>query len=343
MPKFSTREVSELYEIVKPWCHPDHPFLDPGYSPGGYYPTVDFTPFIAKCLEEQNHPPIVELWSFLTSAGTAEGYLLKKILKTSCPLELGFDAQTSAEILAINLLIQRAAYCSGKAGWLSEVGVELIATRLASIGWVPPVEIRSILEKAAAREATVPDGDGKKRRMFELSQLALIDVVSPVPEGVLRVGDWLTRIPPTVRFVIHDFLRRDWAVGTLRGDLYYEYRCFGCRSEWSFHYLNWIGCFVLPDDSHQLRSCVTKDHIRAALCIAGFNPKKSAKRDDLIDMARLKVGLISSLFRELVPGRRTLKPEWSDPLKEWSCRVDRLKCLAAAIFNFVATSTLRAG
>ncbi len=81
-PAFKTNEVAQLYEEIRTWCHPDHPFLDRNYSPGSKMPAIDFTPYVTTWLTSGRENAITELWGFLTYEGDASRFALRKVLES---------------------------------------------------------------------------------------------------------------------------------------------------------------------------------------------------------------------------------------------------------------------
>lgn len=335
--KFETPEVAELFEQVRHWCHPEHPFLDPNYSPGGYYPVIDFTPYISAWLQQEKYKPIAEIWNHLTPTCDATEFLFGNLLLTICPEELEFDKPTCCELLAVNFLTHRANFCGSR--FVADAGALLIATRLASIQWIPPLKTRPYLYRQAVIEAFVLDGAEMHKRKCALADSALVDVKNPVSENILRVGAWLLQIPPTTRLVLYYFIKSLGHSKKLRTALFYDDRCYGCRPEWNLHFLNWMGCFDEFSDSDEIPTSITKDHLLNALNQRGIKIKKGAKKDEIIAITREQEGLVSSLLCQFAPDYRRLKSEWMEPLIAWTNRVDRLRCLASAIFCFVASNT----
>lgn len=333
--------VSELLAQATSFCHSEYPFLDREYSPGGYYPFTDFTLNIAEWLRTENLEAIRELWSFLTNNGDADRFMLEKCLRVNVIPELELDESTAIEAKAIYLLSSRQSLYDNSFSSVAILSSRLLASRLASIAWVPPLHAQEPLHHGASIEANVMDGPGIKARRVEKADAAIQELLNPVSEANQNAGQWLIQIPPMTRLVIADYFARNWGEGRLRPELYYTERKYGCSVPWNLHFIRYIDCFVTPTDATPLPSSVTKPHLQEALSSIGIGFKKSAKKDDLLVLAKQHEGLISGLFRQYAPEYQTPRPEWKEALKIWAERIEKLDCVAATILKAMGMQATR--
>lgn len=341
MASFRSSAVAELYAQSASFCHPEYPFLDRAYSPGGYYPFTDFTQNVAEWLRAGNHEAIKELWSFITRNGDSEKFLLEKCLRVNVIQDLELDSETALEAKAIFILSTRQSLHDISANSVGIMASRLLASRLASIPWVPPLRTQEVLHHGASIEANVLEGPQIKARRIEKADAALQELLTPLPEGVANAGQWLIQIPPISRLVIEDYFSRTWAEGRLRPELYYTDRQYGCCNAWNLHFINHIGCFESPTDETPLPTGVTKNHLQEALAIEGIKFKKSAKKDELAMLASQRSGLLASLIKRHAPEYVSPKAEWKDALEQWTLRLEKLECVAAAILKAMGMQSLR--
>ena len=128
-PTFKTTEVAQLYEEIRPWSHPEFPFLDAKYSPGSSMPAIDFTPYIAAWLEAEKEEAIIEFWTCLTGDSPAEIFGIRKALTARLPAWVGLSDNAKHELHAIYILTLRAAW--GRTPNMANVGSCVAATTLA--------------------------------------------------------------------------------------------------------------------------------------------------------------------------------------------------------------------
>ena len=342
MDSFSSPAIAELYDQAKGFCHPDYPFLDSAYSPGGFYPFTDFTMNVAEWMCIGNHAAIRELWSFLTYNGDAERYLLEKCLRVNVIPDLEFDSSTALETKAIYMLMSRQSLYDTSSEAVGMIGSRLLASRLASISWIPPRDCRELLHKGASIEAIVPEGAKIRARRIEQADEALLELLRPVPEPVRIAGQWLLQIPPITRLVIADYFTRPWAQGRLRPELYYTERKYGCSVPWNLHFIKSINCFEPPSDDSFIPNSITKHHLQEALSLHGVVFKKSFKREDLIKLGLQQRGLIASVIQQYAPEYQKPRTEWIEALRGWTERLHRLECVAAAILKALGMQAIRA-
>jgi len=129
---FRNVRVSELYEQVRPWCHPDYPFLHACYSPESRMPAIDYTPFVATCLQNEQYAAVSELLGFLINGESMRDTVVSDWTKTRSITWLGLPETAVYEIHAIGLLVSRQAIDrSINKDSLAYFASRLIATRLS--------------------------------------------------------------------------------------------------------------------------------------------------------------------------------------------------------------------
>lgn len=340
-PHFRTPAVSRLFDQLQAWSHPEHPFLDPNYSPGGYYPVTDFTTVVAGWIANRETDAIAELWSFLTSNGVAEKEILRRGLCVRVDARWCLDDESSAELSAINLLGLRMALQDNSLNRSStaRTTTDLFSSRLASTAWRPPIGMLEILRENAAIQADVEDGPQKRLRKRKQAEEAIEELMRDAGEDVETVGQWMVRIPPMARLVIVDYFTRDWGAMSLRPDLYYGDRQYGCSAALNIHFIQWIGCFQEPTDEDDPKG-VTKAEFAESLQEAGINFKKSAKRSELEAVARCHLGLVASIIKKYSPKFVRPKSEWKSGLQAWVSRCQKLRCISAAMLTLMAENSL---
>ncbi len=164
------------------------------------------------------------------------------------------------------------------------------------------------------------------------------------PLGVIETAaEKLKIIPPMARFVVYDYVYRAWDYGTLRFDLYYEHRMYGCGGEANQKYMEWLGFFGVPSDAASLPTAVTKDVLREALVKQGVECKKSSTRKEMIEKARSIPGLLSSLIFQFYPQHCELISEWKGTVNDWALRVRYVEAVGRAIIKMLAVQGLRKG
>ena len=216
-PVFANKEVADFYDLVRQWCHPDFPFLDPNYSPGSYMPAVDVTSFIAKCIAANKYSAITELLSYLTPDSAGTRALLANALLKRLPDWLSLDAPSQAEVQAIYVLLVRMT-CTNINSSERTAGA-LAATTLASHQLVVSGECYDTLLRHTKTEAKALEVDAKTSLQTAMSPL----------HSERPCADKIKSVKPMARLVVEDYVSRGWGVGKLRPSLYYGERVWQPR------------------------------------------------------------------------------------------------------------------
>lgn len=104
-----TPAVTQLWEQVRDWSHPEHPFLDPEYSPDSLMPACDFTLWIRDRLLEGDAESIRGLLSYISIESGAWWSVVDSFLTWSVP---GFAGAQEAELRAAMLLCYRMGFAN---------------------------------------------------------------------------------------------------------------------------------------------------------------------------------------------------------------------------------------
>jgi hypothetical protein len=359
-PTFKTPEVANLYEEILPWCHEEYPFLDRNYSPASNMPAIDFTPQVATWLAEGREEAIAELWSYLTYSNDACSIALKSALRCQLPHWIKLSESARHELHAICILTLRAAMCSNLRN-PSAVSSWLAATTLGSrhldlapdydrgdwtaemsratktVVLAPPYsgELLKAIESEMTENSFLGSIHGKQKG----AKIALDTAMSEMGTSEMA-AEKLKSIPPMARYVVYDCIYREWAVGTLRFDLYYEHRSYGCGREPNRQYIDWLGFFATPNDEADPPAAVTKQLLLAAFEQCGVKCRKSASRNEMVDLARTVPNLVSSLILQHCPEQRSVLPEWKESLNSWALRVRYVESVGAALLKILGVQLL---
>jgi hypothetical protein len=360
-PTFKTTEVAQLYEEIRPWSHPDFPFLDAKYSPGSSMPAIDFTPYIAAWLEAGKEEAVVEFWTCLTGDSPAEISGIRKALTARLPAWVGLSDSAKHELHAIYILTLRAAW--GRTPNMANVGASVAATNLAcrQLTLPPDYEKRGdesmadlahagkpiVLAPAYSQEllkvirSEVDETNlGSQYGKDEGARLALEKATAPL-EIAEDAAAKLKSVPPMARRVVYDLFTRGWGGGVMRLDLYYSDRVYGCGAQANRQYMDWLGFFSPPTDQASVPPALTKDKLLEGLSERGIKAKKSTPRTALIEQTRSVPGLMSSLIGKYCPEQCNVLAEWNEPLKEWALRVRHVEPVAAALIKILGGSTIK--
>jgi hypothetical protein len=157
-------------------------------------------------------------------------------------------------------------------------------------------------------------------------------------DSLRKPCDWR---PRWVRLVIHDYLFRGWGHGTLRLNLYYDERMYGCGHGPNQAEIERLGFFGPPRDDVFVPAAITKEILRRELETAGLQLGRSDTRKAMIQRARGLPGLISSLVLKADPEQRSLITPWAPIIKEWAGRIQSLEPVASYIVRSMSLQSLR--
>ena len=297
--RFQTEKVAQCFEEVRGWCHPQYPFRDPLYSPGGYYPAIDFTPYIARWLAEEKFDAIIELWKYIAPDFAQKWIQL--FLRLSPPAWTGLPFKAVMELHAIHLLSARLGMVDNAAGYL--------VARLAA--------------------ATLACFESRNR------SLAALNCLSSPMQTESSAAERLRCVPSMTRLVVEDFFSWDRGGLGLRPELYYTERHYGCATEWNLHFVGWLGFFHAPPDSAPVPASITKKHLSDVLLERGLKKVEKMKKVEMVTEIRSVPGLMRRIFEKHSPSYVELRPEWIQPVKAWDQRFKRCEPDAGAMMEAV--------
>ena len=328
-PQFRTPEVTDLYEEVRGWDHPEHPFLDPSYSPGSYAPAADFTSYVAQWLAADRVEAVQELWSYLAPDYEASKALLRKALRARRPASVTIADWQWHELRAIHLLILRSALIHNAQGGAYVLGkLAAVVVALEPISVSADGELRLVrAARSEVRDNSPCDGAWGRAGAAQFSVEK-----AQTPLGIeSSVVASLKMVSPMTRLVVHDYCTRSWSEGMFRFGLYYDERMYGCSTPWNQHFINWLGFFEPSKDDSRVPAAVTKDVLRAALADQGVQSKKAETRESLLEKARQMPGMVLGLIQQARPGQQQLREEWKNPVREWAHRVSAVEAAATGL------------
>jgi hypothetical protein len=347
-PTFEIREVSQLYEEIRDWCHPDHPFLDPKYSLESNVPAIDLTPYLATWLEAGRLEGIVELWKFLTYrdepgvfdlALQQALYSLRKILKARLPPGIQLSKTAQHELHAICILTLRAALRIGHN--ISRVGARLAATTIACRQMVlDPALANEVIRLVCSEQRDVEDVESNWVEEFrDAARLAIETAMSPLGPAE-SAAERLKVVPPMARCVVYDFACAGSSRRGIRPELNYEDRMYGCGGASNQQYVEWLGFIGMPGDDASIPSGVSKDVLIEAFEQRGISCDKAMTRKAMLEKAHEIPGFLAHLISRQNPQQRELLGEWKGPVAAWTSRVRCVEPVAAAIIKFMALSAM---
>ncbi|MEI7731726.1 MAG: hypothetical protein WCO56_19295 [Verrucomicrobiota bacterium] len=336
--KFRTAEVTQLYEDVREWCHPEYPLLDPLYSSGSNMPVVDFTPYVAAWLRTGRYEAINELWSMLTCQSDASAYMLKQVLAARLPSWIMLSETAKYELHAIYILSMRAHMCGGQGAVFvgSLLATTTVASRQLEIAPAYHEELLRVIQSEITKESFLGAQFGRAKG----AKCSLEKAMSPLAAAE-TAAEKLKVVPPMVRAVVYDYLVRNWGQGTLRFNLYYDDRLYGCGVKWNQHYTEWLDFFCPPTQITQVPQAVTKDILREALLQEGISFKKTASKQAMVEQANGIAGFLPALVARVCPEKQELRPEWVEPVKVWAERVKYCEPIGAALLKLLALSAMK--
>ena len=146
------------------------------------------------------------------------------------------------ELHAIYILTLRAALIANQD--MSSIGTRLAATTLACRQLALDPKFFNELAKLARSELREDESeDSTSTQEFDEDVKISLEMATSSLGVAESASERLKAVPPMVRCVVCDYVSRGWASGTLRLDLYYGERMYGCGKESNQQYVNWLGFF----------------------------------------------------------------------------------------------------
>ncbi len=329
--RFRSSALTQLWQQVGGISHPQHPFLDPSYSPGSLMPAADFSPWVTSRLAAGDWDSILEFLRFVAAdhqiAGlrrTFQSYDFSRFIETDPALLL--------ELQAIAILTFRIQW-TGHEDSRSSLLAELFGPSLACY-------------KFAIREASIPhllDGANKiiRRRNLEFKQTRPPEpmlradalMTQQLPE-VSAVGQALRVYPVTFRACISYSLDRGSPVpGTIRPQLQGEYglRQFGLSDRQNAHCFAQCGLFEAPSDLSTLASRFSKDELLEIAMPHGVEVAKSWKKDRIIEALLSTDAARSAIAARAGDSLMQLRCDVRPAFDAWTARLSALGNVALCL------------
>lgn len=327
---FRSHELAKLWQQVCSISHPDHPFLDPVYSPGSLMPVADFTQWIAERLSYGDWDSIAELLDFIATEHqitalrrTFQSYNFSRFIEA--------DPSVLLELQAIAILIYRIQW-SGHEDGRTSLLAELLGQSLACVQF-------------AVREESIPhllEGANKfiRRQNTEFKEvrppeplLKSVDLISNLPE-ISSVGKALGDYPVTFRSCISYSLYRGSPVpGTIRPQLQGDYglRQFGLSGSQNSQWFAQCGIFEAPSDLSVLAGSFTKDELQEIAVSHGVEITKSWKKDRIIVTLMGSTSARAAIAAKAAEGIMQIRIDITPEFDAWSARLKAVKNIALCL------------
>lgn len=339
--------LNSLVEDVGALFHPEHPFLDRAYSPSTLMPACDLTPYVAEMLEADDIDGIKELWSYISVDSSFA--LLNDIMSVKVPVGLDVSGAAAAEIKAAYILSSRMATLHHGAAF---VGGCVVASTLSTreVQLTPELEADICRNLEFLINRFIEDGSwGRTQTAAEEIESGL----AALKEGISSCASFaglMKQIPPMVRIAIANLICR--GLGESEGNSFwdsrihyslgYGERAYGCSEEVGRSYGDALEIFQTADvEGMPLPSSITKTVLVEGLTSHGVAVRKSAKRDELVELARAIPGLLQELFAKCEPDVVVVRPEYADEALCWSRRYHALTYIGQALLACMGAKHLK--
>jgi len=294
---FRSPALESQWTIIQPISHPEHPFLDPFYSPSSLMPAADYSPWIRERLAVTDWISIKELLDFITYEHQQTA-IEKTFQNFSYSSFLSTGEELLNELMAITILCYRIPWTGHE-----DSRIHLLSQLILHSLVVHEFELQeSSLEyllKGANRLI--------RRQNKEMKEYGSDSLKDTVKITALRtnkshhpgeVGNIFRKYPITFRDCISYSLDRGSPVpGTIRPQLHGEYglRQFGLSDVQNAEFLTCSGLFTAPDDLSLLAKRLQKDRLLEIGVSANIVLKKSWRKGKMVeallesDLARSKI------------------------------------------------------
>ena len=339
--------LNSLVEDVGALFHPEHPFLDRAYSPSTLMPACDLTPYVAEMLEVDDIDGIKELWSYISVDSSFT--LLNDIMSVKVPVGLDISGAAAAEIKAAYILSSRMATLHHGAAF---VGGCVVASTLSTreVRLTPELEADICRNLEFLINRFIEDGSwGRTKTAAEEIELGLAALKEGISSCVSFAG-LMKQIPPMVRIAIANLICQGLCESEgnsfwnrrIHYSLGYGERAYGCSEEVGRSYGDALEIFQTADvEGMPLPSSITKTVLAEGLAPHGVAVRKSAKRDELVELARAIPGLLQELFAKCEPDVVVVRSEYADEALCWSRRYRALTCLGRALLTCMGMAHFR--
>jgi hypothetical protein len=329
--RFRSNRLSALWDRVREISHPEHPFLDPVYSPGSLMPAADFSPWIAEALAADDWDSVLEFLDFVATEHQITA--LRRTFRTfDFARFVEADRDFLLELQAVAILVYRIQWIGhqdGRASLLAELFQHCLACR-------PFAFHRATIDHLlVGANKVIRRRNRDFRELRDAEPLATADSLtsSGLPD-ISAVGETLKAYPVTFRACISYSLMRGSPVASLiqpqlQGD--YTLRQFGLSGQENERFFAGCGIFEAPTDLVAVASRLTKEELVQIANVHGIKAAKSWKKGRLIaavlasETARASVS--AKAAKTLMQVRREIEPAFA----AWQARVVALRHAALAL------------
>jgi hypothetical protein len=331
--KFRSPSLELLWSRIQPLSHPDHPFLDPVYSPSTLMPAADYTDWIAERLCEDDWESIRELMDFISYDHQSVA-LEKTFQDFNYSSFLSADASLLYELKAIAVLCYRIPW-TGQKDSQTHLLAELILHSIASQRFeVHDSSLDHLMQGANNlirrwNNEMKQYSDSMLRDSVKLSELRDVSRFSPG-----TIGSHFSRYPVTFRACIGYSLDRGSPIaGTIRPQLHGEYglRQFGLSDSENLSFLQDCGIFVAPDDLSAIADRLQKKELMEIGDSSGVKLHKSWKKDRMISTLLENEAARDHIAAAAPQNIVKVRDDVSEDFAQWAHDITRLKKLALCL------------
>ena len=330
-PRFRSQRLSALWDRVRELSHPEHPFLDPLYSPGSLMPTADLSPWIAETLAADDWDAVLELLEFIATEHQITA--LRRAFRT---FDFGrfvdADRDLLLELQAVAILVYRIQWTGhedGRASLLAELFQHCLACHPFAFH---PAAIDHLVVGA---NKLIRRWNREFRELRDPEPLVTAESLSSsgLPD-ISAVGESLKAHPVTFRACISYSLKRGSPVPgliqpQLQGD--YTLRQFGLSGQENERAFAECGIFEAPANLVPVGLRLNKEELSQIANAHGVKAAMSWKKDRLIaavlDNEGARVSVSAKAARTLMQVTHEVEPAFG----AWQARVAALRHAALAL------------
>jgi hypothetical protein len=313
----------ELQRQIAGFGHRQYPFLDARYSTGACAPVIDFTLWLRDRIAAGDAQSGIALLQQITDRPEVTATLINMMKLFDLSSYLAAEETLINELMATYILAYRTrSYMSGH-GHLS-----LLAMLIELVLSLYPFQLRP---------GKLPELERKLRDAQRKAEILQLPPVGPTAYSPGLSGDVLHKLrqlPPTCRSVLYDATRHVESPVEpvrLRLSAYYEFRMYGCNEDWNAQYIASLGWgSPIPPDT-DISRYVGKPDIQTALDAFSLPYKKTAKKSDLLQLARTHPACWTSLCDKFSREVILFQPSILTELQRWCQSVSNLRWAVYAL------------
>ena len=328
--EFQSAALRQLWNDVREWSHPDHPFLDASYSPGSNMPCADFTLWVAQRLAANDWTSILELLDCTTSE-----HQISALRRSFNLLDFGRFIEADSALL---LELKAAAILGYRIGWMGHEDSRLSLLEdiyqqcLASYPFTIRQSALPHLLSGANRLIRKRNREG----MSFGENLLAEDQLTSFPE-ISSAAETLRKFPPTFGACLTLSLQRGSSIpGTILPRFHGEYglRQYGLSEEQNREFFVECGFFEPASDLHALSRSLTKEILREIATTNHIEVKKSWKKDRILSALLENGEARAAISARAATGFVQCRAGMGDPFGSWQARIISVqpiaRCLACA-------------